>query len=558
MKVKLIFPPLWTPTQPYLSIPTLASFLLSKGVEVEQEDLNLEMFEDILSEKFLDECWSRLVKMQGVEGEEDKRLRRVAKFASRNVERYKYAFRSNDSLDNKTYKSCMTFFAACMKIACKAFPDNELSFDGVESKYNHKKSQDIMKCLVANYEGKDDSLLSVLLSRRIDQSNFDCDLLGISIIGVDQVIPAFSFIGILKNRYPDLKIVLGGPIVTRWAVNRDTSKLLQFYDYIDFIIRGEGEYALYALVLHLKDKIPIEKVPQVTYKNSDGVLKSNSEGETVDVNDLPPPVFNKIDIPRYFMPTTILPLLSNRGCYWGKCTFCDHSFIYNNTFRRKNTEKLLDEIVLLRNEYNANHFNFHDEAMLPSDMDALSFAILGSSINIKWSCDLRLDNRLTGDLLQRAYDSGLRVLYFGLESINERVSALMKKGIDVKRVKGILEDATRIGIFTHLFYIRGFPTETVFEFKETVDFILENSDIIKRSGCADFSLGRYSPIAKDPRKYGLKIIENNEDLSLTYNFVKIEQQERCENENESPSSDPFIFQRDHWVAVDWNSATDDL
>ena len=43
MKVLLVFPPDWFPSEPYLSLPTLTAFLRSAGHEVVQKDVNLEM-----------------------------------------------------------------------------------------------------------------------------------------------------------------------------------------------------------------------------------------------------------------------------------------------------------------------------------------------------------------------------------------------------------------------------------------------------------------------------------------------------------------------------------
>ncbi|MCB0187828.1 MAG: hypothetical protein KDE31_26350, partial [Caldilineaceae bacterium] len=49
MKVMLLFPPNWTPTMPHLALPTLTAYLRGQGVEVIQRDLNLEIFDDILT-----------------------------------------------------------------------------------------------------------------------------------------------------------------------------------------------------------------------------------------------------------------------------------------------------------------------------------------------------------------------------------------------------------------------------------------------------------------------------------------------------------------------------
>jgi hypothetical protein len=53
MKVLLIFPPDWVPSEPYLSLPSLTSVLRKAGHTVIQKDVNLEMWDWYFSEDFL-------------------------------------------------------------------------------------------------------------------------------------------------------------------------------------------------------------------------------------------------------------------------------------------------------------------------------------------------------------------------------------------------------------------------------------------------------------------------------------------------------------------------
>ena len=53
MKVMLLFPPNWTPTMPHLALPTLTAYLRERGVEVLQRDLNLEVFDEILTQEYM-------------------------------------------------------------------------------------------------------------------------------------------------------------------------------------------------------------------------------------------------------------------------------------------------------------------------------------------------------------------------------------------------------------------------------------------------------------------------------------------------------------------------
>src|SRR5215470_4545562 len=53
MKVLLIFPPDWYPSEPYLSLPSLTAVLRQAGHTVIQKDVNCEMYDWYFSEDFL-------------------------------------------------------------------------------------------------------------------------------------------------------------------------------------------------------------------------------------------------------------------------------------------------------------------------------------------------------------------------------------------------------------------------------------------------------------------------------------------------------------------------
>ena len=60
MKTLLIFPPDWLPSEPYLSLPSLAAVLRPAGHEVLQLDVNVEMYDLFFSAKFLEHVEQRI------------------------------------------------------------------------------------------------------------------------------------------------------------------------------------------------------------------------------------------------------------------------------------------------------------------------------------------------------------------------------------------------------------------------------------------------------------------------------------------------------------------
>ena len=65
MKVSLLFPPTWHPSQPYLSLPSLTGFLHQGGVSnVSQRDLGIELLDGVLTRTYGAQVYQRLIEKQ--------------------------------------------------------------------------------------------------------------------------------------------------------------------------------------------------------------------------------------------------------------------------------------------------------------------------------------------------------------------------------------------------------------------------------------------------------------------------------------------------------------
>ena len=60
MKILLLFPPDWLPSEPYLSLPALTSVLRPAGHKVIQKDINVEMYDMFFSRPFLEQVSTRI------------------------------------------------------------------------------------------------------------------------------------------------------------------------------------------------------------------------------------------------------------------------------------------------------------------------------------------------------------------------------------------------------------------------------------------------------------------------------------------------------------------
>ena len=256
------------------------------------------------------------------------------------------------------------------------------------------------------------------------------------------------------------------------------------------------------------------------YKDEKGV-HVNKEVFAESLAELPPPDFDGLPLEKYFVPQLILPYLATRGCYWGRCTFCDHFQGYVEGFRTKQVDHVVEEISFLKEKYGTRFFHFTDESYPPALFQKLSRRLIDDNLDIAWTTHMRFEESLLEEQVWKdVAESGCKYLHFGYESGNQRVLKLMDKATKLDAIETNLRMSSDAGIWNHLMGFFGFPGETSEEADDSKAFVEKNSAHIHSLGFMTFVLGKYSPIAFEPEKYGLTYYKNPDwDLALDYYFT---------------------------------------
>lgn len=176
-----------------------------------------------------------------------------------------------------------------------------------------------------------------------------------------QIFYALEISRLVKENYPDIPVVWGGMHATLM-----TEQTLKHPD-IDFIIKGEGEFAFRNLVRELADGQHFERVAGLGWKKQDGTLQTNLEGPPLDINNLPSIPYNLLDIENYTTPTQyrypgisrLLPVQGSRGCPF-KCTFCSEPAL-TRTYRMMAPKRLYEQTLELVQRYSLDHIVFYDD-----------------------------------------------------------------------------------------------------------------------------------------------------------------------------------------------------
>ncbi len=545
-KTLLIFPPQWMPVSPHFALPTLLGQYEDTGLTASGLDLNVDFYNKILTSDYVNESIDKAKAMLPILKEKIKKYyvknknineyefwqqNEIAKASmidsflkkyssslnavSLMIEKSVQIFKTADYYYNpKLFLSALKNINMALEICSMPFYPTQIGFSAYTNKLL-KLNYDCIKYYIfdKNTNIYTDYFYSVL--EKIKEQ--DAKHIGISINSSSQIIAGLTLANILKKE-TDSFISIGGNHFGRVADSIE--KYPEFFElFCDALTVMEGEIPVIELSRYVNGEIPIEKVPNLYYLKDNKVC-STEVIEPKKLNDLKCPSLDGYDLKAYFAPEIVMPFPASRGCYWRKCSFCDHDFgLYYNV---KSIDKLIKEIKTFKEKYNISKFEFIDEAISPAYMEEMSKRIIKEGLDINYFCDARIENGFTKEVLNLAQKSGLRMILWGFESGSKRIMKLINKGIDIDNRLNIMRDASECGIYNFAFIFFGFPAETKQEAIETIDMICANTDIIHSYGKSVFTMGKHTKLRETPEKYGVVGEPRQvEEFSPTYNYEAV-------------------------------------
>lgn len=217
----------------------------------------------------------------------------------------------------------------------------------------------------------------------------------------------------------------------------------------------------------------------------------------------------------YLSLARIIPIKTCSTCFYQQCTFCTH--YADVPYLEFNLENIKETII----RSGATHIFFIDDMISRQRLDALAQML--KPLGVKWWCQLRPTRDLQGHF-QEWYASGLCSIAWGVESANQRILDLMKKGTKADHIPAILQESHAAGIKNTVYIMFGFPSETKDEFMDTIKFLQANAASIDLVSTSVFGLQKRSPIYKHPVQFGIQEINMQKRIVLnekiTYRLEK--------------------------------------
>ena len=255
----------------------------------------------------------------------------------------------------------------------------------------------------------------------------------------------------LKIKYPQCKVIMGGPQVT----DTPSNSFFNRFNYVDTVCLTEGEETFVKILQSITDGLPLERIYQ---------------GARLMDLEIPSPyltgIFDNIikNNPGYVFNAT---LETNRGCPFA-CTFCDWGSLTYAKIRKFPLDKVFAEL----------------EWIAKNNMDYVTIA--DANFGVFYERDMAITNRLVElqskygfpkvvdatwyknssekilKIVKKFASSGFnRGLTLSVQSMDDKVlTEIKRRNMEISSLKDIFEKCNEQGIQSYTELILGLPFET--------------------------------------------------------------------------------------------------
>lgn len=284
-------------------------------------------------------------------------------------------------------------------------------------------------------------------------------------------------IELIRNNGYNGKLIAGGPHIT--LEPEKTLKQLK----LDACIIGDGEESIREMI-RFDDWSNIKGL----YLSS-GFTLSREKIKDLDIIQFPAFDLFELDKYEYCINENILPVIPSRGCPYN-CIFCSSKHLEGVHTRFRSPDNLVEEMKQLKQTYGINKFMMYSDTFVSDKKWVTQFSNLIEHEDISFRCNGRI-NVMTKELLNDLKRAGCYQIDYGVESIVQSVSNVIKKSINVNDVEKIVKLTTSFGIITHLYFMLSLPGESLDDMKETIAFAKKME--LKYGSSIEFQITRIYP-----------------------------------------------------------------
>jgi anaerobic magnesium-protoporphyrin IX monomethyl ester cyclase len=349
-----------------------------------------------------------------------------------------------------------------------------------------------------------DSTITPNYKKRVLEEVADAICLCISLVTGPMIRETVEIARAVKAWNPDFPIILGG-----WHPSLLPKQTLES-DFVDIVVRGQGEEALLDVVQHLESRSAIDLIPGIGFKR-DGKVIFTTERPLKPIVDSPPKAYHIADFDAYERACgrRWAMYISSLACPYN-CSYCTNASVYGRKWNALPPEQFVAETLDLTRRYGLELLWVVDDNFLV-DLDRarlIAEGLVRENASFKWSIQAttNLTARLSVQDLKLLHRSGLQQICHGAESGSQKVLKLMNKGF--QNFDTIYETARRCleaGIRPSFNIIFAYPGEGPVERRQTIQFIM---DMCRRHPGAEFWTNIFTPYP------GAPVMEHAEEFGI--------------------------------------------
>jgi len=347
------------------------------------------------------------------------------------------------------------------------------------------------------------------------------DIIGFT-INYGQLMPSLAIAKKIKERWPEKKIVFGGSR----TIGDLGIGVLKAFPYIDFIVSGDGEIALYRLAV---DYSHYQSIPGLIYRSGNEIIWNRSD-LMIDINNLPIPTYEQFykdlaetpeQIKQYFTHFRgRLPIEISRGCWWNKCTFCNLN-IQHQHYREKHIDKIIEEIKTLQERYKMLRFQIIGNTLPKENYRLFLEKIIQLEKPFTFFAEARA-GQLTSEDYTLLREAGFTEIQTGIESFSSHYLKKMNKGTRVIDNIAALKFCMENGIVNKYNLIVNYPNEEPIDFEETKKTINIIKSYLDPPQLCSLRVFYGSPIQQHPEQFNIEALEITEFDKIMYSSEVLE------------------------------------
>jgi len=386
-------------------------------------------------------------------------------------------------------------------------------------------------------------------------------LVGITTPFPGNVYGALRIAQTIRTADPSIRIAWGGGYP-----NTELRELKdpRVFDFVDYVTLDAGEIPVLRILDAISGRPGVRLHKTFTREHGSVVLHHDPEAIPLPHSETGTPTYDGLPMDRYlYVFDTLNPmhriwsdgrwnkLMVAHGCYWSQCTFCDTRLDYIDRFSKAPARLLVDRMEALIRETGQTGFHFVDEAAPPAMLKALSEEILRRGLVCTWWGNIRFEKSFTPELCELMASAGCVAVSGGLEVAEDRLLALIKKGVTVEQVARVTHAFTEAGIMVHAYLMYGYPTQTVQETVNSLEMVRQ----LFEAGCIQsgfwhrFALTAHSPIAADPDAYGITLLPEPE-VTFARNEIPFRDPVKADHDKLGEGLRKALFNFMHGVGFD--------